>query len=405
MAARTGGTFPCGMRARATMAAWMALAATVLLALAKEAEAQTSCYENPTQELCATFEHPSNAASAEVANLCMMMDWMPGCSVENECALLAAEVGEDGMDANSTRYCASFSVLADICYADMPMMSGCRNYTSLCAAGSVVEQCTEQTPLPGLPTTETVALNILGICTSHAMDGCELCTIDAAEPTASPGCDLMTVYSSLCLKMPMMAECAEWQLMCESVSSWSSWCPSSDPSAGQPPIMRMYFHTGIVDYVLFYGWVPRTDGQYIATLLAIVAIAIAYEALRTVRHYCECRWAALAGVQPLAAAGTVPVAGTNAYEKLNDTASLENAKAPVAAGTPYPGWAPQPFRLRVDLLRGLLHATETLLSYSLMLIAMTFNIGMVLAGGVGMFFGAVLFARYRAYQPAAAACC
>jgi hypothetical protein len=382
----------------------------VLLLLAAAAVggawAQPSCYEDATQPSCETFTHPPAAAAAEVDDLCMMMDWMPGCSVGRECAALAAARGVDNLDANSTRYCASFSVLGDICEADMPMMSGCDNYTALCATpGTVVGQCATEVPVPGLPTTEAAAAHILRVCDSHAMDGCELCTIDRTDLSADPKCDLMGVYASLCLKMPDMAECTDWRLLCESLSTWTAWCPSDDPRAGQPPIMRMYFHTGIVDYVLFYGWVPRTDGQYIATMLAVVALAILYDALRTVRHYTECRWAGLAASPSSARVAPASKAATAAgkdYKPLEDPAGDIGANS---GGSTLPGWAPQPFRPTVDLLRALLHACEVLLGYSLMLIAMTFNVGLFLAVVVGAFLGSFLFARYRAYAPAPAACC
>ena len=275
-------------------------------------------------------------------------------------------------------------------------MGGCTNYTALCApADSVVMQCDDFPPLPGLPTTAEVQGAISGICNSHNMEGCDTCTID-------PGCDLMAVYSSLCLVMPDMAECASWKTMCETVPSWTAWCPASDPTAGQAPIMKMYFHTGIVDYVLFQGWVPRTNGQYIATLLAIIVIGIVLEGLRTLRHYCECRWAVL----PLLTGGsstasTVPKPGSP-YQNLNDLS--DGTPAGANADKPLPGWAPQPFRVRVDLLRAALSAVEALLSYSLMLVAMTFNVGMFLSVLAGLFIGVFIFGRYRSYQPAKECC-
>lgn len=384
------------------------LVALVVAAAAAAGAHAATCYEDPTQTaMCTNFTHPAPQADAEVANLCMMMGWMAGCSVENECARMREEAAGGGgaLDDVTETYCASFSVLADICAADMPGMGGCRNYTALCATpGSVVAQCTEEGPMPGLPTTAAAATGILGICTSHRMSGCELCTIDPDAPGMSdPGCDLVAVYSSLCLRMPDMVECVQWQDMCATVTTWTSWCPSADPGAGQPPIMRMYFHTGIVDYVLFYGWVPRTDGQYIATLLAVVALAIAFEGLRTLRHYLECRWASMAPARAPASSTGGGANESSPYRPLEESAGGD-AKA-AGSLVAYPGWAPQPFRLKVDLVRATVSATETLVSYSLMLIAMTFNVGLFLAVVVGVFIGSLLFGRYRSYQPATTACC
>jgi hypothetical protein len=33
------------------------------------------------------------------------------------------------------------------------------------------------------------------------------------------------------------------------------------------PVMRMYFHGGVLDYVLFQTWVPRSTTEYILTLV------------------------------------------------------------------------------------------------------------------------------------------
>jgi copper transporter 1 len=57
----------------------------------------------------------------------------------------------------------------------------------------------------------------------------------------------------------------------------------------------------------------------------------------------------------------------------------------------------------VDLARAALQFVETLLSYALMLIAMTFNVGLFIAVLLGIALGTFIFARFRPYKRRA--CC
>jgi hypothetical protein len=70
----------------------------------------------------------------------------------------------------SGKYCEPFSILADGC-TDMPKMSGCEDYTSMCSAGSVIKECTEYPPIPGLPTTSDLNAYIKSICDEMNMEG------------------------------------------------------------------------------------------------------------------------------------------------------------------------------------------------------------------------------------------
>ena len=50
-------------------------------------------------------------------------------------------------------------------------------------------------------------------------------------------------------------------------------------SPDAPPTMKMFFHTGLADYVLFEGWVPRTGLQYTGTVIALFFLCVFYEFL------------------------------------------------------------------------------------------------------------------------------
>ena len=84
--------------------------------------------------------------------------------------------------------------------------------------------------------------------------------------------------------MPTMKECTQWQNLCDSgLSDMGAFC--RDNSATKlVPVMRMYFHTGISDIVLFWHWVPRTMGQYVATILAILVMGIVWNGLKLLRQ-------------------------------------------------------------------------------------------------------------------------
>lgn len=105
--------------------------------------------------------------------------------------------------------------------------------------------------IPFIPSYDQALTNIKSICSSHFMNGCQTCNLENPAD-----CDLLLLYSQLCKSMPYMSQCSNWKSMCSSsspfsVSSWNELCPSSDRISSDPPIMRMYFHTGIIDYVLF----------------------------------------------------------------------------------------------------------------------------------------------------------
>lgn len=75
-------------------------------------------------------------------------------------------------------------------------------------------------------------------------------------------------------------------------ASWSVWCKRHThltlAFARLPPCAAR---------ILFYSWVP-TGGAYVASCLAVMALAAALQALRALRAHCEARWAAQAAAGP-----------------------------------------------------------------------------------------------------------
>ena len=75
--------------------------------------------------------------------------------------------------------------------------------------------------------------------------------------------------------------------MCKLIPDW----PICSASRAQIPEMRMYFHVGYVDYVLFKQWVPTNQGYYFGTWIVVVIMGIIYEFLKSVRAKLEKKWA------------------------------------------------------------------------------------------------------------------
>lgn len=161
--------------------------------------------------------------SAELGVLCNQMPGMPGCSLLNQCL-------EDST-ALPSFYCSNSSLIADICTYDMPRMETCLNFT-----------CEDCIPLPNLPTSKFATRAIFSICSEMNMDGCGNCQISSNSSTYA-GCDLLGTYGQLCRAMPEMTQCKQWNQMC-SASPGIKICDNN--AMDSAPVMKMYFHTGIV---------------------------------------------------------------------------------------------------------------------------------------------------------------
>ncbi|KAJ3157476.1 hypothetical protein HDU86_003368 [Geranomyces michiganensis] len=264
------------------------------------------------------------------------------------------------------------SVLANICSADMPTMSACKTFVNMCgpaanASTSVNAQCKEASsaPIPAFPTSKSATQNVYSICHEMSMPGCEACTISG--PTSgypSNSCDLMGTYAQLCKAMPEMSQCADWKTMCNATPGLS-YCSAG--TAADPPVMRMFFHTGFADYVLFEKWVPRTSGQYFGTWVAIFILGILYEGWHALVATYEAKY--LKSVRPA------------------DATSESN----LIVGRSALGSTFSAVRIKHALFRFVAKAVTVTIAYLLMLVAMTFNVGLFIAVVVGLAFGSAIF--------------
>ncbi|TPX57709.1 hypothetical protein PhCBS80983_g03618 [Powellomyces hirtus] len=337
--------------------------------------AQSSCSPAPAGcsalPSCAAFRACDSTISASLTSLCTQMDGMPGCSIRKAC---------DENDHIPDPYCTPMSLLANICSADMPTMADCRSYVQQCgnattAANGLNTQCKEPAsqPIPALPTSKTTTQHIYSICTEMAMPGCERCTI--TSPTATyASCDLLDTYSLLCKAMPDMAQCADWKAMCAATPGLS-YCSSH--SHDDPPVMQMFFHTGLADYVLFQKWVPRTPLQYAGTWLVIFLFGILYEGWNA--------WIATSEANLLSRTA-----------KHHDTTTAKTSKNGLIPITPSPPRALTTWTIRFKrgLFRAMAKAITVTAAYFLMLVAMTFNVGLFIAVVAGLAVGSAIFTEW-----------
>jgi len=230
------------------------------------------CITNPSNKTCVNYQYPNNMSNTELSSLCGM--YMTSCSIRQICS----DNQFDQTIINST-YCQPFSLLKSVC-TEMFMKPDCNNYGSMCMVNNtVIAEC--QIPILSLPMPSTVEQNIKSICDAMNMEACSECNSQFSN------CDVLQVYSKLCLVMPNMVACSDWKTLCNQLPGWPI-CPGG--SEDTEPILRMYFHTGLEDYVLVKQWVPRTYLQYLLTALFIVCLGISFEGMKMIRDYFEMKW-------------------------------------------------------------------------------------------------------------------
>jgi len=312
--------------------------------------AAADCVQDPTQDSCSNYTLPVAVVQQDLSSLCNMMKYMPGCTVMNLCA-------STPNDPN----CDPFKTLKLICSGSMRGMSGCRaHYNSMCNQSiSVVQQCSTSV----LPIPEGSALigNIVSLCDTHLMEGCNACG------NTSGSCDTLTVYSQLCLQMPDMSQCSSWKTFCAAIPTWTICAGIPGKIQG---VMKMYFHTGYFDYILFQEWVPQDALQYWLAILGIFLATVVYEILRSVRPVMI---------------RSQPQGKTPETEGLLSEQNNNSFLAPLDMGR--------------EILRAFLRTVEVTLSYLLMLVVMTFNVGYFLALIAGAFVGAIIVGRFQFPNP------
>lgn len=334
-------------------------------------------------------------ATLALNDLCTSMPGMPGCYLKKLC----------DSDPNSIvkPYCHPISIVGAVCKLDMPNMKGCAQYNAECANNQTCQ--TLYPPPNNFPTSATLARGIYSICNEMTMEGCGNCPRLNERSTYSD-CDLLEVYSNLCAAMPGMSQCGAWISLCSSSPvKGTSLCNDGSNPATQIPSMIMYFHTGLVEYILFKSWVPRNMWQYWLSMFALFLLAIVFEIFQALHVILDMYLANSSKAQKsrssatqAASTTTDTVSPTHSSSQISDTS--QNHTNTSNFGT-FPLINSQQQRKLQSkkstnwnriILKGILRMVHATFAYALMLVTMTYNVGLFFSVIVGLGVGNMLAA-------------
>lgn len=134
---------------------------------------------------------------------------------------------------------------------------------------------------------------------------------------------------------------------------------------GDMHMMKMYFHFGVSEIVLFKGWTVSTTGGMLASVVGVFLMAMLYEGLKYFREYLFKQYVSTIQFS------TVAITGENG--RVSQVHKVEKHKMLSSA----------------HAIQTTLHMIQLIVSYFLMLIFMTYNVwlclGVVFGAGVGYF--------------------
>jgi len=146
---------------------------------------------------------------------------------------------------------------------------------------------------------------------------------------------------------------------------------------GDMPGMTMYFHTGIMEYVLFESCMTSSDLGMFAACAVVFAVSILYEGLKFFREVMLQN--SLASETPVRYIDNKTTDNGTGPEVVNQQMSV--ASRMFSSG---------------HLIQTVLHVLQVFISYCLMLVFMTYNVWLCLAVILGAGFGYFLFGWKRA---------
>ena len=183
------------------------------------------------------------------------------------------------------------------------------------------------------------------------------------------------MYSDLCIAMPDMNECVAWKSMCSSSDPDLPYCKANPSSPTFAPTMKMFFHTGLSEYILFKEWVPKSQTQFNVACLGLFLLAMFYESLVAFHSILEAKWTAShseAACFPAKLRVIVP----------NDSTLIAFSS---------PNWKKG---LKIALGRAGFKFVNATIGYALMLVTMTFNVGLYFSVVSGLAVGTFLFGGF-----------
>ncbi|KAG6379264.1 Ctr copper transporter [Boletus reticuloceps] len=138
-------------------------------------------------------------------------------------------------------------------------------------------------------------------------------------------------------------------------------------------MMTPYLHFGTSDTLIFQTWQPATHAALTGACLGLIFFCILERCLGAIRRVQEYRWRT---------------------RLMHAAASKSDGRV---SPTIHRNLAP-PFAFSRDVPRGIIHALQSTLSYTLMLVIMTFNGAFIISVIVGLGIGEVLVGRIGRVQ-------
>jgi solute carrier family 31 (copper transporter), member 1 len=352
------------------------------------------CPTNSQDGSCASFTLSPSNSSQQTTSICAQTPNLLGCELIKQC--------KNGRTApNCAAVADSFAMYATLC-TDSPGSNNCHTFQSMCGSNpttSKIQQCQTSPPLKFLPKTQDVIRDLYSICSSSmsSMVACSQCKTQITSADQSPstiksgtdsgGCNIMNAYSQLCTEMPSMSHCSLYKQMCSQepnsifCSQYEFPLQGGDQSANGNVIgsgMLMYFHTTLGDTVLVEGWVASTPGQYAGAWFFTFALGMLFELLSALTQVWEIKIRYAYKMKQVK------------HEQQDHTDGKDNSKSS-QLWSHLAGCSAESMGKRDAVFRGIFRVFTAGVAYLLMLIAMTYNVGLFFGVIMGLGTGAWLF--------------
>ncbi|ORZ32042.1 Ctr copper transporter family-domain-containing protein [Catenaria anguillulae PL171] len=343
-----------------------------------------------------------------------------------------------GCSDASKPYCNTLAMYNALCAFDNPPDAPCKAYTDYCAAAGNEGKCAEPAnkAWPQWVNSTMFQHQVFRMCNVHNMEGCDRCAKPAMLPTTPLAqldpCDSLATYVIMCKAMPDMTACGfPWKPMCRNLAKSNEVFPNicaasaltddngddgtglgsshgnhgagsgsgsgtgDNPFEFEIPPMRMYFHQDINDLLLFRAWVTRTHFQYWMATIGVFVASFGFSAwVWTIRRVWIPKLNVKLAAVNLHIEGTIGYADARAHLPASQTTlPLNTADAGVAGVGAGSRTSLIVKREALIAARAALLVVELAWSYTLMLIAMAFNLGWIAAFLLGAFAGNMVFNR------------
>ncbi|KZT21734.1 CTR copper uptake transporter [Neolentinus lepideus HHB14362 ss-1] len=157
--------------------------------------------------------------------------------------------------------------------------------------------------------------------------------------------------------------------------------------------MLTYLHFTPGDVLWFDGWVPKSTGAMVGTCIGLFLLAVLERWIACIRALSETAWWK-SGQQALSDKLNNPSLPKSTRPVLKEKSSATSIPVLPSVPLPHGSRTALPFIPSNDIPRGIMYAAQAALSFTFMLVVMTFQVGFILSVVVGLGVGEALFGRY-----------